>query len=87
MELQGDSPVASIRVLTVHPSPLPPGIYYCPDLDSLGEYRNYIENLPIIDEPEIFAMFDNANITFQVGFVTLLRNVGSQPRFVLVSVK
>ncbi|XP_022090689.1 dynein heavy chain 6, axonemal-like isoform X2 [Acanthaster planci] len=41
------------------------GIYYCPDLDTMSEYRNYVENLPIIDEPEIFAMFDNANITFQ----------------------
>ncbi|XP_038058161.1 dynein heavy chain 6, axonemal-like isoform X2 [Patiria miniata] len=41
------------------------GIYYCPDLDTLSEYRNYVENLPIIDEPEIFAMFDNANIAFQ----------------------
>ncbi|XP_071788570.1 dynein axonemal heavy chain 6-like isoform X3 [Asterias amurensis] len=41
------------------------GIYYCPDLDTLSEYRHYIEHLPIIDEPEIFAMFGNANISFQ----------------------
>ncbi|XP_071825285.1 dynein axonemal heavy chain 6-like isoform X2 [Apostichopus japonicus] len=41
------------------------GIYYCPDMDTLAEYRQYIEDLPIIDEPEIFAMHNNANITFQ----------------------
>lgn len=36
-------------------------------MDTLAEYRQYIEDLPIIDEPEIFAMHNNANITFQVG--------------------
>ncbi|XP_054751474.2 dynein axonemal heavy chain 6-like isoform X1 [Lytechinus pictus] len=41
------------------------GIYYSPDMDTLGEYRKYIEDLPIIDEPEIFAMHENANISFQ----------------------
>lgn len=35
-------------------------------MDTLGEYRKYIEDLPIIDEPEIFAMHENANISFQV---------------------
>ena len=41
------------------------GIYYCPDKDTLNEFREYITDLPVIDEPEIFAMHDNANITFQ----------------------
>ncbi|XP_033099985.1 dynein heavy chain 6, axonemal-like [Anneissia japonica] len=41
------------------------GIYFCPDYDTLPEYRQYIEDLPIIDEPEIFAMHENANIAFQ----------------------
>ncbi|XP_071942686.1 dynein axonemal heavy chain 6-like [Antedon mediterranea] len=41
------------------------GIYFCPDKDTLQEYRQYIEDLPIIDEPEIFAMHENANIAFQ----------------------
>ena len=34
-------------------------------MDTLAEYREYITGLPVIDEPEIFAMHDNANITFQ----------------------
>ena len=39
-------------------------------MDTLGEYRKYIEDLPIIDEPEIFAMHENANISFQVKNLT-----------------
>ena len=44
------------------------GTYYAPILDTLVEYRDYIENLPIIDNPEIFGMHDSANIAFQVSF-------------------
>lgn len=29
-------------------------------------YRDYIENLPFNDEPEIFGMHENANIAYQV---------------------
>ena len=47
----------------------PSGIYYAPDIDILQGYRSYIENLPINDEPEIFGMHENANITFQVPCV------------------
>ncbi|XP_056004113.1 dynein axonemal heavy chain 6-like isoform X1 [Ostrea edulis] len=43
----------------------PSGIYYAPDLPTLQEYRDYIETLPIVDEPEIFGMHENANIAFQ----------------------
>ncbi len=43
-----------------------PGIYYSPLYDTLQEYREYIDTLPIIDEPEIFGLHDNANIAFQV---------------------
>ena len=43
------------------------GIYYAPYHDTLPEYRDYIDSLPIIDEPEIFGLHDNANISFQVG--------------------
>jgi len=42
------------------------GIYYAPEAETIKEYRDYIENLPIIDDPEIFGMHQNANITFQV---------------------
>lgn len=41
------------------------GIYYAPMLDTIAEYRQYIEGLPQIDEPEIFGMHENANIAFQ----------------------
>lgn len=41
------------------------GIYYAPELETLREYREYIENLPLNDDPEIFGMHQNANITFQ----------------------
>ena len=43
------------------------GIYYAPELETLKQYREYIDNLPIIDDPEIFGMHQNANITFQVS--------------------
>lgn len=43
----------------------PSGIYYAPDYPTLPEYRDYIETLPIVDEPEIFGMHENANIAFQ----------------------
>lgn len=43
------------------------GIYYAPHCDTLDEYKEYINNLPIIDNPEIFGMHSNANLAFQVG--------------------
>lgn len=42
------------------------GVYYAPDYRTLAEYRDYINSLPLIDEPEVFGMHDNANIAFQV---------------------
>jgi len=42
------------------------GNYYAPLYDTLVEYRDYIEQLPLIDNPEIFGLHDNANIAFQV---------------------
>ena len=32
----------------------------------MQEYKNYIENLPLNDDPEIFGMHENANLAFQV---------------------
>jgi dynein heavy chain len=43
-----------------------PGLYYAPNTDTLAEYRDFIEQLPLIDDPEIFGLHDNANIAFQV---------------------
>ena len=44
------------------------GLYYAPDKDTILEYRQYVDSLPIADNPEIFGMHDNANIAFQVSF-------------------
>jgi dynein heavy chain len=45
----------------------PSGTYYPPDFETIQHYRNYVENLPLIDDPEIFGMHQNANITYQVS--------------------
>ncbi|XP_063150960.1 dynein axonemal heavy chain 6 [Candoia aspera] len=41
------------------------GIYFAPMADSLQNFKEYIENLPLIDDPEIFGMHENANLAFQ----------------------
>jgi hypothetical protein len=45
------------------------GIYYPPEFEGLADYRQFIDNLPMNDEPEVFGMNENANIAFQVGFL------------------
>ncbi|CAG5125810.1 unnamed protein product, partial [Candidula unifasciata] len=42
------------------------GIYYAPLSKSIASFKNYIESLPIIDEPEIFGLHENANIAFEM---------------------
>ncbi|XP_060075174.1 dynein axonemal heavy chain 6-like [Ylistrum balloti] len=60
----------------------PSGIYYAPDFEELQQYRDYIESLPQVEEPEIFGMHENANIAFQnqetTALVTTILDV--QPR-------
>ncbi|KAK3932091.1 Dynein heavy chain 6, axonemal [Frankliniella fusca] len=63
----------------------PSGIYYCPDSEqckSLVAYRNFINKLPIIDEPEVFGMHENANIAFELNESdTILQTIRSvQPQ-------
>ncbi|KAM6471116.1 dynein axonemal heavy chain 6 [Liasis olivaceus] len=41
------------------------GIYFAPMADSLQNFKEYIENLPLIDDPEVFGMHENANLAFQ----------------------
>ncbi|XP_012945211.2 dynein heavy chain 6, axonemal [Aplysia californica] len=50
----------------------PSGIYYAPQFETITEYRAYIEELPQIDQPEIFGMHENANIAFQMSETTKL---------------
>lgn len=58
------------------------GIYYCPHFEKLVEYRTFIEGFPIIEEPEIFGMHENANIAFQnkETQTIILTILNSQPR-------
>ena len=41
------------------------GTYVLPTLDTLKEYQAYAEKLPEHDEPDIFGMHDNADITHE----------------------
>ena len=41
------------------------GTYVLPKLDKLAEYQGYVQKLPEHDEPDIFGMHDNADITFE----------------------
>ncbi|BFZ25685.1 hypothetical protein BsWGS_28724 [Bradybaena similaris] len=50
----------------------PSGTYYAPKLETIGEYRQYIEELPQIDELGIFGMHENANIAFQINETNML---------------
>ncbi|XP_027139394.1 dynein heavy chain 6, axonemal [Larimichthys crocea] len=52
------------------------GIYHAPETDELEQYKKYIESLPIIDDPEIFGMHENANLAFQrQETVTLINTI------------
>jgi dynein heavy chain len=41
------------------------GRYYIPEDLTLQSLKDYVGTLPISDEPEVFGMHENANITFQ----------------------
>lgn len=43
----------------------PSGNYYAPPEGDIDVYRNYIEGLPMNDNPEIFGLHDNANLAFE----------------------
>lgn len=43
----------------------PSGIYYAPAPGPISEVKNYINELPLEDDPEVFGLHPNANITFQ----------------------
>ena len=43
----------------------PSGIYYAPADGKIDVYREYVESLPMNDQPEIFGLHENANITYQ----------------------
>jgi dynein heavy chain len=41
------------------------GIYYAPTNGLIDVYMKYIEELPLVENPEVFGLHENANITFQ----------------------
>jgi dynein heavy chain len=43
----------------------PSGTYYAPAEGPIGSYVEYLSTLPNNEDPEIFGMHENANITFQ----------------------
>jgi dynein heavy chain len=46
------------------------GMYYCPEsvtCSTLAKYRNFVDELPLTEEPEIFGVHENANIPWQVS--------------------
>jgi len=40
------------------------GIYFSPPDGNIESYRDYIDSMPINDNPEIFGLHDNANINY-----------------------
>lgn len=58
------------------------GIYYCPRFEKLADYRTFIDRFPILEEPEIFGMHENANIAYQNKETRsiILTILESQPR-------
>lgn len=41
------------------------GIYYAPLNGTVDVYMEYIDKLPLVENPEVFGLHENANITFQ----------------------
>ena len=44
----------------------PSGVYYAPEEGDLTSFRQYINDLPLEEAPEVFGMHPNADITFQM---------------------
>ncbi|KAG5888365.1 hypothetical protein JTB14_033502 [Gonioctena quinquepunctata] len=63
------------------------GGYYCPRFEHLTQYRDFVDNFPLIEEPEIFGMHENANIAYQIKETqTVIRTImESQPRTAAVA--
>ena len=43
----------------------PSKVYHVPEIGTIESYREYINKLPNFEDPEVFGMHENANITFQ----------------------
>ena len=58
------------------------GLYFVPPVGPLQSFKSYVESLPLTDDPEIFGMHENANITFQMqeSESILFTTLSIQPR-------
>jgi dynein heavy chain len=44
----------------------PSGVYFAPPDGDLASFKSYIEGLPFTEEPSVFGMHENANISYQL---------------------
>ena len=58
------------------------GVYYAPACSDVGGVMEYVRGLPASDDPEVFGMHDNANVTFQLQETRKIIDtvLGIQPR-------
>ena len=58
------------------------GTYYAPKIGPKTEVLAYVDKLPIFDDPEVFGMHENANVTFNTNeSLSLMESILSlQPR-------
>jgi len=42
--------------------------YTIPNVKSIQDFRSYIDNMPIVDSPEVMGLHPNADITYQTNF-------------------
>lgn len=58
------------------------GKYYAPPVGTLAQTMEYFESLPLADDPEVFGMHENANVTFNTNESLALMSalVSLQPR-------
>eukprot|EP01029_Cantina_marsupialis_P005823 TRINITY_DN1630_c1_g5_i3.p1 TRINITY_DN1630_c1_g5~~TRINITY_DN1630_c1_g5_i3.p1 ORF type:complete len:1943 (+),score=485.57 TRINITY_DN1630_c1_g5_i3:173-6001(+) len=54
------------------------GVYRLPIEHSLDDHKNYLQSLPLQEDPEVFGMDPNAAITFQMQEVTSLLHAAIQ---------
>lgn len=40
-------------------------LYFVPVISEVSKYLEYIDKLPMADDPQVFGMHENANIAFQ----------------------
>ncbi|XP_076764569.1 dynein heavy chain at 16F [Xylocopa sonorina] len=64
----------SPKILNINYVYSPSGKYYCPVYETLEEYKNFVETFPIIDDPEVFGMHENANIIYQLKEAQFILN-------------